>query len=133
MVGIKLTAREKDVKKSLKEYLKAIGAYQYWPVPMGYGSTSVDVFFCYQGLFFAVETKRSGVNEPTDRQHNVLCDVASLPRNAGLAPECPSSHGGTCLENDPALPAVFKMISDALESRGESVVGQKGLRSALLG
>lgn len=97
MPTTKLTAREKDVKKALKEYLKSIGAYQYWPVPMGYGSTSVDVFFCYKGLFFAVETKRSDVSTPTDRQGQVLRDVAA-------------ASGGQCLENDPSLHTVVAMI-----------------------
>jgi len=98
---MKITVAEKAVKKSLKEYLKSIGAYQYWPVPMGYGSTSVDVFFCYKGLFFAVETKRSDVGTPTDRQGQVLRDVAA-------------AGGGECLENDPALPAVKMMLRVAL-------------------
>lgn len=97
MPTTKLTAREKDVKKALKAHLKSIGAYQYWPVPMGRGSTSVDVFFCYRGRFFAVETKRSDVSTPTDRQGQVLRDVAA-------------AGGGECLENDPALPAVRAML-----------------------
>lgn len=100
---MKFTVAEKAVKKSLKEYLKSIGAYQYWPVPMGYGSTSVDVFFCYKGLFFAVETKRSDVSTPTDRQGQVLRDVAA-------------AGGGQCLENDPALSTVQRMIADALSN-----------------
>jgi hypothetical protein len=53
-------------------------------------------------MFFAVETKRSGVNEPTDRQHQVLRDVAA-------------AGGGQCLENNPSLPAVRLMIHDALQ------------------
>jgi len=99
---MKLTAREKDVKKSLREYLKAIGAFQHWPVSLGYGSTSIDCFFCFRGMFFAVETKRSNVGTPTDRQGQVLRDVAS-------------AGGGQCLENDPALPTVKAMIRNALQ------------------
>lgn len=95
---------EKHVKKALKEHLEKIGAYQYWPVPTGYGAASIDCFFCYEGLFFAVETKRPGVNEATARQQHVLADVAT-------------SGGGVCVENAPALPAVKAMIANALQRR----------------
>jgi hypothetical protein len=117
---MKLTAREKDVKKSLKEYLKAIGAYQYWPVPMGYGSTSVDCFFCYQGKFFAVETKRSDVSTPTDRQGQVLRDVAA-------------AGGGQCLENDPALPAVRAMVTKTMGIRRGDYIGDARLLNDMYG
>ena len=51
---------EKDVKKSLKEYLTKIGAYQYWPVPTGLGATTIDVLLCYKGRFYGIECKRNG-------------------------------------------------------------------------
>lgn len=89
---------EKAVKKSLKEFLTKIGAYQYWPVPMGMGAATIDCFFCYRGMFFAVETKRPGVYKATPRQQLILVDVAA-------------SQGGTCVENDPALPAVKAMLN----------------------
>ena len=95
---------EKDIKRSLKTYLDLIGAYQYWPVPMGMGAASIDCFFCHKGLFFAVETKRPGVSEATPRQQIVLADVAT-------------SGGGVCVENHPALPAVKAMIRNALQRR----------------
>ncbi len=95
---------EKAIKKSLREHLTKIGAYQYWPVPTGYGAASIDGFFCYQGLFFAVETKRPSVNEATARQQHVLADVAT-------------SGGGVCVENDSALPAVKAMIANAVQRR----------------
>ena len=89
---------EKHVKKSLKEYLTKIGAYQYWPVPTGYGASTIDCFFCYEGLFFAVETKRPGIDKATPSQTEVLRQVAK-------------AGGGVCVENDPALPAVKRMIA----------------------
>lgn len=92
---------EKAVKASLREYLKKIGAYQYWPVPMGMGAATIDCFFCYRGRFFAVETKRPGIDKATPRQDRVLEHVA----------QC---GGGTCVENDPALPTVKRMIQEAL-------------------
>lgn len=95
---------EKDVKKALKAYLTWIGAYQYWPVPTGFGAASIDCFFCYQGKFFAVETKRPGVNFATARQQVVLADIAA-------------SEGNVCIENDPTLPSVKAMIANALTRR----------------
>lgn len=88
---------EKDVKKSLKEYLTKIGAYQFWPVPTGFGATTVDCLFCYQGRFYAVECKRPGVNKTTPAQETVLNKVA----DAG---------GDWALENDPKLPNVRGML-----------------------
>jgi hypothetical protein len=88
---------EKDVKKSLKEYLTKLGCYQYWPVPMGYGASTIDVLFCYQGRFYGVETKRPGVDKPTAAQDCVMGDIA----HAG---------GGVCLENSPELPKVRRML-----------------------
>ena len=75
---------EHSVKAALGKYLKEIGAYQYWPVPMGYGAKTVDCFFCYRGLFFAVECKRSSVSEPTASQAEMLRQVAA-------------ADGGTCV------------------------------------
>ena len=88
---------ERQVKNALRKYLTDIGAYQYWPVPMGYGARTVDCFFCYRGRFYAVECKRPGVKSVTGAQQEILRQVAA-------------SGGGVCLENDPALPAVMEML-----------------------
>lgn len=48
--------------------------YTYWPVPSGYGATTIDVIGCYRGRFFAVETKAAG-KKPTLRQQAVLEDM----------------------------------------------------------
>ena len=72
---------EKDVKKALRTYLDKIGAYQYWPVPMGYGAKTVDVLVCYKGKFYAIETKRPGVKAPTMAQNIVFSKI----QNAGGA------------------------------------------------
>lgn len=91
---------ERDVKKSLKEYLNKIGAYQFWPVPMGYGKKTVDVLFCFKGKFFAVEVKRPAVKKVTTFQGLVLDEIAV-------------AGGFVCMENDPALPAVLRMLQQA--------------------
>jgi len=72
---------EKDVKKALRTYLDKLGAYQYWPVPMGYGAKTVDVLVCYKGKFYAIETKRPRINKPTDAQNIVFSKI----QNAGGA------------------------------------------------
>ncbi len=79
--------KEEAVKKALKAYLKSIGAFYYMPVPTGYGGASVDFFICHQGRFFAIETKRPGVEEATTRQKCVLRAVAA-------------AGGGWWVEND---------------------------------
>lgn len=96
--------KESDVKKALRAYLKEIGAYQYWPVPMGYGATTVDVLVCYKGRFFAIETKRPGVKAPTFAQQCVMRDVAA-------------AGGGVILENSVNLEATRESLPP--EKRGE--------------
>ena len=88
---------ERDVKRKLRELLDEIGAYQYWPVPMGLGAATVDVLFCYRGWFYAVETKRPGVNKSTPRQASVLREVAA-------------AGGGIAVENSVGLETVRKML-----------------------
>ena len=99
---------ERDVKKSLREYLTKLGAYQYWPVPMGYGAKTVDVFFCYQGKFYAVECKRPGVNKATPLQDQVLKEVAA-------------AGGGHCVENDVALSTVRAMLENHLTEKEQQL------------
>lgn len=89
---------ERDVKKALKAFLTEIGAYQYWPVPMGMGAAAIDCFFCYRGRFYGVETKRPGVAKATLRQNTVLEQIAAC-------------GGGVCVENDPNLPNVRALLS----------------------
>lgn len=88
---------ERDVKRELRKLLDEIGAYQYWPVPRGFGAATVDVLFCYQGRFYAVETKRPDVNKSTDRQACVMRDVAA-------------AGGGIAVENSVGLETVRKML-----------------------
>lgn len=63
---------EKTIKYALKDYLKEIGAYKFMPVPTGFGADSIDFLVCYKGMFFGIETKRTGVTEPTDRQRATM-------------------------------------------------------------
>jgi hypothetical protein len=62
------TTSEGRVKAKLRKILSQYdGVYTYWPVPSGYGKTTLDVIGSYRGLFFAAETKREGA-KPTLRQ-----------------------------------------------------------------
>lgn len=62
---------EKTVKAAVRKRLKEIGAYQFWSVPFGLGDTTVDVLFCYKGIFGGIETKAPG-KHPTLRQKITL-------------------------------------------------------------
>lgn len=63
---------ESKVKAKVRELLRNYpGAYTYWPVPSGYGRTTLDVLGCYRGRFFSIETKAPG-KKPTLRQMQEL-------------------------------------------------------------
>lgn len=51
---------EKTVKAAVRKRLTEIGAYQFWPVQMGLGATTLDCLGCYRGKFFSIETKAPG-------------------------------------------------------------------------
>jgi hypothetical protein len=62
---------EAKVKREVKKQLKALGAYQYWPVTQGFGATTVDCLACLAGAFVAIETKAPG-KKPTPLQLTTL-------------------------------------------------------------
>ncbi|HTE41979.1 MAG TPA: hypothetical protein VK629_14230 [Steroidobacteraceae bacterium] len=64
---------EGKVKAKLKKSLSTWPElYQYWPVPGGFGATTVDVLICWRGSWVAIECKRAGVREPTPQQAAVM-------------------------------------------------------------
>jgi hypothetical protein len=65
-------ATKRKLRKILQGY---VGIYTYWPVPSGYGRTTLDVLGCYRGRFFTVETKAPG-KKPTLRQQIELESIA---------------------------------------------------------
>ena len=70
-----MTTPEATVKAKVRKLLQQYaGMYSYWPVPTGYGQTTIDVIGCYRGRFFAVETKAEG-KKPTLRQTASLNDI----------------------------------------------------------
>ena len=69
---------ERTIKDAVKKRLKALGAYQLWPVQMGLGETTVDCLACYKGQFFGIECKAPG-ESPTLKQNITLRQI----QNAG--------------------------------------------------
>ena len=70
-----MTTPEGRTKHLLKKFLDAQGVYYFMPVQTGYGRSSVDFLCCDKGIFFAIETKRPGVNKPTTRQSLVMQEM----------------------------------------------------------
>ena len=59
---------ETKVKSKVVAQLKTLGAYHFYPVTSGYGSSGVpDIVGCYKGRFFGIECKAKG-NKPTTLQ-----------------------------------------------------------------
>jgi hypothetical protein len=66
---------EGAVKAKVRQILGNFdGMYTYWPVPSGYGQTTLDVIGCYRGHFFSIETKAPG-KKPTLRQVSVINEM----------------------------------------------------------
>jgi len=70
---------EKKVKQRVVAQLKTIGAYYFYPVTAGYGTSGVpDVVCCHQGRFIGIECK-AGKGKTTALQEKNLNDI----RDAG--------------------------------------------------
>lgn len=68
---------EKKVKTKVTTQLKALGAYYFYPVTSGFGSSGVpDIVGCYKGRFFGIECKANG-NKPTTLQRTNLDKIAA--------------------------------------------------------
>jgi hypothetical protein len=61
---------EGRIKQAVKKVLDRMKAYYFMPVQMGLGTRTLDFLVCYQGHFFAIETKALGA-KPTKLQQ--LC------------------------------------------------------------
>lgn len=48
--------------------------YQFWPVPSGFGASSLDCLVCYYGVAIYIETKAPG-EKPTPRQEFTLAEI----------------------------------------------------------
>ena len=73
---------EAKVKKVVVAQLKALGAYYFYPVTGGYGSSGVpDIVGCYKGAFFGIECK-AGKNTPTPLQQK---NIDAINKADGIA------------------------------------------------
>ena len=71
---------EAKVKKKVS--IKNLGAYYFYPVTGGYGTSGVpDIVGCYQGMFFGIECK-AGKNKPTPLQQLALDNIS---KQGGIA------------------------------------------------
>jgi len=73
---------EAKVKKKVTIVLKNLGAYYFYPVTGGYGTSGVpDIVGCYRGSFFGIECK-AGKNKPTPLQQLALDNIS---KQGGIA------------------------------------------------
>lgn len=73
---------EAKVKAKVVAQLKELGAYYFYPVTGGFGSSGVpDIVGCYKGRFFGIECKAKG-NKPTELQR---LNLARIELNGGVA------------------------------------------------
>ena len=67
---------EKRVKDAVRKVLKRYTNYNHWPVPYGYGNSTIDALVCVAGYFVGIETKAPG-EVPTERQKKILKEIQS--------------------------------------------------------
>ncbi len=73
---------EAAVKAAVKAQLSALGAYHFYPVTSGYGTSGVpDIVGCHQGTFFGIECK-AGKNRPTALQ---MAALRKIRESGGVA------------------------------------------------
>jgi len=73
---------EKKVKNAVVAMLKKAGAYCFYPVAGGFGSSGIpDIIACYKGRFFAIECK-AGKGKTTALQDK---SIAQIKDAGGLA------------------------------------------------
>jgi hypothetical protein len=51
---------ERKLKVEIQNMLNEAGAWYFMPVPTGMQAATLDFIGCYEGRFFAIETKRPG-------------------------------------------------------------------------
>ena len=71
-----MSTPEGKIKTALKRELTRVpGCYQFWPVQMGLGATTLDCLLCISGQFVAVETKAPG-KKLTARQEITFATIS---------------------------------------------------------
>jgi Holliday junction resolvase len=73
---------EKKVKDKVVALLKQRGAYYFYPVTSGFGTSGVpDIVACHRGVFIGIECK-AGTNKPTALQEKNLKDIRTAGGHA---------------------------------------------------
>ena len=91
---------EAKVKAKAVAQLKALGAYYFYPVTGGYGSSGVpDIVGCYNGVFFGIECK-AGKNKTTALQEKNLDRIAESGGIALVINEDNINEVTTCLKQN---------------------------------
>ena len=69
---------ESKVKKAVTKIHKDRGAYYFYPVTGGFGTSGVpDIVACFHGRFIGIECK-AGNNKPTALQQKNLDDITKM-------------------------------------------------------
>ena len=90
---------EKKVKDKVVAQLKSLGAYYFYPVTGGWGSSGVpDIVGCYNGLFFGIECK-AGKGKTTKLQELNLHQIKAAGGIALVINEENVKHVTAYLEN----------------------------------
>lgn len=86
---------EKKVKDKVVALLKQHGAYYFYPVTSGFGTSGVpDIVACHRGTFIGIECKAGG-NKPTALQEKNLRLIAE---SGGVALVINETNVGTVAE-----------------------------------
>jgi Holliday junction resolvase len=86
---------EKKVKDKVVALLKQHGAYYFYPVTSGFGTSGVpDIVACHRGTFIGIECKAGG-NKPTALQEKNLQLIAE---SGGVALVINETNVGTVAE-----------------------------------
>lgn len=89
---------EAKVKAKVVAQLKELGAYYFYPVTGGFGSSGVpDIVGCYRGRFFGIECKAKG-NKPTELQKMNLNKIEGVGGIALVIDETNADNVGTLLK-----------------------------------
>jgi Holliday junction resolvase len=97
---------EKKVKQKVVAILKKFGAYYFYPVMAGYGSSGIpDIIVCFKGRFIAIECK-AGKNQPTVLQQR---NIDVIKKNEGIA----------IVVNESTIKSVQNILNEIGESNAE--------------
>jgi len=88
---------ERKVKQKVVKILEEAGAYYFYPVSGGFGSSGVpDIVCCYSGAFIGIECK-AGTNTPTALQLKNLSRITETGGHSLVINETNIADVSACL------------------------------------